>query len=179
MLQSRKGFNQPRVVPAEQEKEAPQADVKKEQAPVVKATPEAKKPTLRDQFSFVLYACAKETTRKYKVMLQDTGLTYTQYIAMHALWDTDNINVKTLGEQLYLDSGTLTPMLRKMEKAGFVARKRNVDDERNLYVHLTEKGKALQNTMLEVEKSIQKELPFTATESRQLLVMLGKILDKF
>jgi len=203
---SRKGFSQPRAAQVEEKKEEPVVEVKPEVKPEPKKEPvkvkevkqevkkvkevkevkEAKQPvkkagkaTLREQFAFVLYACAKETTRKYKMMLRDTGLTYTQYIAMLALWDTDNLNVKTLGEQLYLDSGTLTPMLHKMEDAGFIVRKRNFDDERNLIVSLTEKGKELKKTMIEVEEKIQKELPVSKAEAEQLLVTLGKMLEGF
>lgn len=193
MIQSRKGFNRPRVEvteTAKQEvvknkkvettkKEAPKAvkAVAKKAQPAIKK--QGSKSKLKEQFAFLLYACAKETTRKYKSLLRDTGLTYTQYITLLALWDKDGINVKTLGEQLYLDSGTLTPMLRKMEDTGFIKRKHTAKDERNLIVLLTEKGKAFENEMKQLEKRAFAELPLSEKEARQLAVSLGKMIEGF
>ena len=131
---------------------------------------------LRDQLAFTLYACAKETTRKYKALLRDTGLTYTQYIAMLVLWEKEKINVKTLGEQLYLDSGTLTPMLKKMEDAGFIARTRDYDDERNVIVTLTDAGRKLRSTVAAVEMKAKAALPVTGMEAKQLSATLEKLL---
>lgn len=109
---------------------------------------------LENQLCFPLYACAREVVKKYKPFLDEIGLTYTQYIAMMVLWDKKSMNVKTLGECLHLDSGTLTPLLKKMESEDFVLRKRSEDDERNLIVSLTEKGKALRDKALSIPLKI-------------------------
>ena len=92
------------------------------------------------QISFPLYACAKETVRLYKPHLDKLGLTYTQYIAMLVLWEEEKLTVKELGNRLYLDSGTLTPLLKKLEAKGLLKRERSKEDERNLFITLTEEG---------------------------------------
>ena len=89
---------------------------------------------LSNQLCFPLYACSKEIIRKYKPYLDDIDLTYTQYIAMMVLWEKKTVNVKLLGECLYLDSGTLTPVLKKLESKGYITRERSSEDERNLVV---------------------------------------------
>jgi Transcriptional regulators len=98
---------------------------------------------LENQICFPLYACAKEVIKKYKPFLDEIDLTYTQYIAMMVLWEKKTVNVKSLGECLYLDSGTLTPLLKKMEKKGLVRRERSSEDERNLNVTITGQGESL------------------------------------
>lgn len=85
---------------------------------------------LENQLCFPLYACAKEVTRRYKPFLDEIDLTYTQYIAMMVLWERKSVNVKELGECLYLDSGTLTPLLKRLEQKGLITRKRSEADER-------------------------------------------------
>ena len=98
---------------------------------------------LENQLCFPLYAAAKEMVRKYKSYLDELDLTYTQYITMLVLWEEENLNVKELGSRLYLDSGTLTPLLKKLEAKGYITRERCKEDERNLIIHITEKGDAL------------------------------------
>ncbi|SDS94534.1 transcriptional regulator, MarR family [Paenibacillaceae bacterium GAS479] len=98
---------------------------------------------LDQQLCFALYACSKEVTRLYRPMLQELGLTYTQYVTLLSLWEEDGVAVKCLGKRLYLDSGTLTPLLKKLEASGFVNRVRDSVDERVLRVFLTEKGAGL------------------------------------
>ncbi|MBQ7103500.1 MAG: MarR family transcriptional regulator, partial [Anaerotignum sp.] len=95
---------------------------------------------LRGQLCFPLYACAKETIRLYKPFLDELGLTYTQYITMMVLWEKKCLTVKELGKELYLDSGTLTPLLKKLEAKGYLIRERSKEDERNLFISLTEEG---------------------------------------
>ena len=95
---------------------------------------------LENQLCFPLYACAKEVIRRYTPLLEPLGLTYTQYIAMMVMWEHKSISVKDMGKLLYLDSGTLTPMLKKMEKAGWIRRKRSENDERVVMVTITDKG---------------------------------------
>ena len=96
---------------------------------------------LENQLCFPLYACSKEIIRRYKPFLDELDLTYTQYLAMMVMWDRGEMNVKHLGECLYLDSGTLTPVLKKLESKGYVIRSRSREDERNLIVTITDKGR--------------------------------------
>jgi DNA-binding MarR family transcriptional regulator len=98
---------------------------------------------LEGQLCFPLYAAAKEVVRKYKPYLDEIDLTYTQYITMMVLWDKEQCNVKELGSMLYLDSGTLTPLLKKLESKGYITRCRCKEDERNLIIRITEAGEAL------------------------------------
>lgn len=103
---------------------------------------------LSNQLCFPLYACAKEIVRRYKPYLDELDLTYTQYIAMMVLWEKKEMNVKELGECIYLDSGTLTPLLKKLEAKGYVERHRSKEDERNLIIRITETGEALRTRAL-------------------------------
>ena len=88
---------------------------------------------IENQICFPLYACSKEIIRMYKPFLDELDLTYTQYITMMILWDKGSLNVKELGEQIYLDSGTLTPLLKKLEQKNYITRQRSKDDERTLW----------------------------------------------
>lgn len=105
---------------------------------------------LDNQLCFPLYACAKEIVRKYKPFLDEIDLTYTQYITMMVMWESKKINVKELGERLYLDSGTLTPLLKRLEQKGLVKRERDSTDERVLIVSITEAGEALKEQAVEI-----------------------------
>ena len=98
---------------------------------------------LENQLCFPLYACSKEIVRKYKPFLDELDLTYTQYIAMMVLWERRQISVKDMGALLYLDSGTLTPVLKKLEQKGYLVRARDSEDERVLNVTITELGEKL------------------------------------
>ena len=98
---------------------------------------------LENQLCFPLYAAAKEVVRKYKPFLDELDLTYTQYITMMVLWENESMNVKELGSKLYLDSGTLTPLLKKLESKGYITRSRCKEDERNLIIQITPAGDAL------------------------------------
>ncbi|TVP97093.1 MAG: MarR family transcriptional regulator [Acholeplasmatales bacterium] len=100
---------------------------------------------LEHQICFKHYVISKEIIRHYKPLLEPLGLTYTGYIAMLALWEQDGISVKRLSKRLYLDSGTLTPLLKKLEQQGLLLRQRSVKDERVVHIHLTESGKALKS----------------------------------
>ena len=95
------------------------------------------------QLCFPLYAASKEVIKKYKSFLNELDITYTQYIVMLVLWEENNINVKALGEKLYLDSGTLTPLLKTLENKGYIKRSRLKSDERNLIISITNKGESL------------------------------------
>ena len=105
---------------------------------------------LCNQVCFPLYACSKEIIRKYKPFLDEIDLTYTQYITMMVLWEKKSVNVKTLGESLYLDSGTLTPVLKKLESKGYIKRERSSEDERNLVVSITKEGEDLRDKAISI-----------------------------
>ena len=132
---------------------------------------------LENQICFPLYAVAKETTRKYKPYLEKLDLTYTQYICMMVMWEHKSLNVKTLGEYIYLDSGTLTPLLKKLEDKGYIERKKNAEDERNLVISITDKGMKLRDEALSVPQSIGSCIPLSAEEAAVLYKVLYKILN--
>jgi DNA-binding MarR family transcriptional regulator len=131
---------------------------------------------LENQLCFPLYACAKEVVRLYKPFLDELGLTYTQYITMLVLWERDAVTIKELGEKLYLDSGTLTPLVKKMESQGLVTRSRNASDERSVIVTLTAKGRQLQDRAGEVPAKIGGCLPLSMDEAKTLYQLLYKVL---
>ena len=131
---------------------------------------------LENQLCFPLYAASKEVIRRYKPLLDKVDLTYTQYIAMMVLWEENEINVKTLGEKLFLDSGTLTPLLKKLESKGYITRKRLDKDERNLDISITKKGLALQEKVKNVPEEIGKCVNLSEDEAKMLYNMLYKIL---
>jgi DNA-binding MarR family transcriptional regulator len=133
---------------------------------------------LENQLCFPLYAAAREVVKLYKPFLDGIGLTYTQYIAMMALWEHKTLNVKTLGKYLYLDSGTLTPLLKKLEKDGLLTRSRSDKDERELVVTLTEKGAALRERALEIPRKLGECMPLTIEEAGTLYTLLYKILRR-
>ncbi|EZX21784.1 MarR family transcriptional regulator [Mammaliicoccus sciuri] len=106
-------------------------------------------PPINKQLGFMLYVASKELIKKYTPILKKYNLTYTGYIVLVAIDKNEVINIKTLGDRLYLDSGTLTPLLKKLEEKGFVNRERAINDERNLRVSLTESGVETQGQILE------------------------------
>lgn len=132
---------------------------------------------LENQLCFPLYAAAKEVVRKYKPLLDKIELTYTQYITMMVLWQERKISVKKLGEFLYLDSGTLTPLLKTLEKKGFITRERSSKDERVLDVNITKIGMELRDKASFVPKEISSCLNITKEEAEVLYRILYKILQ--
>ncbi|MBP3568195.1 MAG: MarR family transcriptional regulator [Lachnospiraceae bacterium] len=131
---------------------------------------------LDNQICFPLYACSKEIVRKYKPFLDEIDLTYTQYIAMMVLWEHKEVSVKDLGEYLYLDSGTLTPVLKKLEQKGYVTRARDVQDERVLNVTITEAGEALKEQAVEIPGKIGSCVCLPPEDAIKLYEILQKIL---
>lgn len=113
---------------------------------------------LDNEIGFALYACSKGLIRKYNPVLEKLGLTYTSYLAMLALWEQDQISMSELGKKLYLDSGTLTPLLKKMEKQGLLLRKREDRDERVVLITLTEKGRVLKEKVENTVSSLKETL---------------------
>ena len=131
---------------------------------------------LNNQLCFPLYACARETIKLYKPYLDELDLTYTQYITMMVLWEKQSVTVKELGEALYLDSGTLTPLLKKMEAKGFLTRRRSEQDERSLIVRLTEEGEALKDRALSIPYQMMSCVHLEPEEIRELYRLLYKLL---
>ena len=132
---------------------------------------------LSQQLCFPLYACSREMIKLYKPYLDELGLTYTQYITMMVLWEHKAMTVKALGQELYLDSGTLTPLLKKLEEKGFVTRRRSELDERNLIVTITEKGEAMRDQALHIPGEMTKCINLPREDIRDLYRMLHQLLE--
>ena len=132
---------------------------------------------LSKQLCFPLYACSREMIKLYKPFLDELGLTYTQYITMMVLWEQKAMTVKGLGQALYLDSGTLTPLLKKLEEKGLVTRRRSDKDERNLIVTITESGEALRERALHIPAEMTKCVNLPREDIRELYRMLYKLLE--
>lgn len=131
---------------------------------------------LSSQLCFPVYACAKEITRAYKPMLDHYDLTYTQYITLMVLWEQGKMNVKKLGDALLLDSGTLTPVLKKLEAKGYITRTRAEHDERNLVVEITDAGERLREEMLVVPEQMGVCMNLPQEEIDTLYRLLYKLL---
>lgn len=131
---------------------------------------------LENQLCFPLYAAAKEVVKKYNPFLSEIDLTYTQYIAMMVLWDKQEISVKELGEHLYLDSGTLTPLLKALEKKGFVTRQRSEADERVLIVKITDDGLKLREKAVSIPEQVGSCVKINSDDAKELYRILYKIL---
>lgn len=131
---------------------------------------------LSNQLCFPLYACSKEIVRRYKPFLDKIDLTYTQYITMMVMWEQTSISVKDLGELLFLDSGTLTPVLKTLEQKKLVTRQRSKEDERVLIVTITEEGLALRDQALDVPVQMSSCVQITPEEAKQLYSLLYKLL---
>ena len=131
---------------------------------------------LDNQLCFPLYVCSKEIVRKYKPFLDEIDLTYTQYISMMAMWEHEEVSVKELGEYLFLDSGTLTPVLKTLEKKGLIFRKRSSDDERMLVVSLSERGRALKEEALGVPGKIRECISLDEKDAADLYRILHKMM---
>ena len=133
---------------------------------------------LENQLCFPLYAASKEIVSRYKPALDELDLTYTQYLAMLVLWEHGTISVKDMGKLLYLDSGTLTPLLKKLEQKGYVVRRRDSSDERVLNVSVTETGLGLREKALSVPDKIACTLELNGEERAFLCKILHKLLGE-
>lgn len=131
---------------------------------------------LKNQLCFPLYACSREIVKKYHPFLENIDLTYTQYIVMLVMWEDKKVSVKELGEKLYLDSGTLTPVLKSLEAKGFVTRKRSSEDERVLIVEITKKGAELKEQAAEIPPKMGACVDLTPEEAAELHRLLYKVL---
>lgn len=133
---------------------------------------------LENQLCFPLYACSREVIKRYRPYLEALDLTYTQYIAMMVIWEEGCISVKELGKRLYLDSGTLTPVLKSLEAKGFLQRRRWEEDERVLLVQATEEGMALRDRALHIPVELAACVDLTGEEAATLYALLYKLLGK-
>ncbi|MEV5149939.1 MarR family transcriptional regulator [Streptomyces sp. NPDC052727] len=127
------------------------------------------------QICFSLHAASRAFNSVYRVILKDLGLTYPQYLVMLVLWEQGDLPVKKLGEQLRLDSGTLSPLVKRLEGAGLVRRERSAEDERSVRVHLTEEGTALRERALEVPRRIMAATGFDLAEIVDLHARLNRL----
>lgn len=131
---------------------------------------------LDNQLCFALYVCSKEIIRKYSPLLEPLGLTYTAYITLLCLWEKDNVTVKELGSRLFLDSGTLTPLLKKMEGQGLVTRTRGGKDERTVYIQLTSQGKEMKEKCRDIPKQMMCQNILDMKNAAPLLKTLHQIM---
>lgn len=134
---------------------------------------------LSNQVCFPLYACGKEIVRKYQPYLEKLDLTYTQYIVLLVLWEKDKISVKEIGEKLYLDSGTLTPLLNKLEKKGYIKKQKQPHDERELIISLTKSGLSLKEEAKKIPPQIANKVKLSEQETISLYSLLYKVLEGF
>ena len=132
---------------------------------------------LENQLCFPLYAAAREIVKRYRPHLDAIGLTYTQYITMMVMWEQGEITVKSLGEKLYIDSGTMTTVLKSLEAKGFVVRQRSTEDERSVCVILTENGEKLKEIAADIPQKIADCVGLEPTEAMQLYSLLYKIFN--
>lgn len=133
---------------------------------------------IENQLCFPLYACAKEVVRRYRQPLDDLHLTYTQYIVMMVLWEYGGMTEGELGQKVHLDSGTLTPLLKRLEKQGMINRIRPEHNERKLFLSLTEAGEALKERAVAVPAAMEGCIELEPEELVQLKSLLDKALLK-
>ena len=133
---------------------------------------------LANQLCFPLYAAARNVTGLYAPYLKDLGLTYTQYIVFLVLWERDGVSVTEIGQRLMLDNGTLSPLLKKMEQAGYVERRRSRRDDRVVEITLTEAGRALQEKAKDVPAHVASCIDLPPEKARTLYLLLYELLDR-
>ena len=131
---------------------------------------------LENQLCFPLYAAAREVVKRYRPHLDELDITYTQYITMMVMWERKEITVKALGEKLFLDSGTMTPVLKSLESKGYVTRKRSTTDERSVSVFLTDCGEALKKKAVDIPGKVAGCVGLEPAEAAVLYETLYKIL---
>lgn len=132
---------------------------------------------LDDQLCFALYAASRSITGAYREGLGKLGLTYPQFVTLLALWECDGLGVKELGERLHLDSGTLSPLLKRLEALGLVERQRARDDERRVHIHLTKTGTELQQPVLQVQRDVAARVGLTPEEAALLRTLARRLTD--
>jgi len=132
---------------------------------------------LNNQLCFALYASSNAIAKLFNQKLDKLGLTYTQFLVLLVLWETDGLSVKTLSSKLKLDSGTVTPILKRLEKADILSRKRNPNDERSVNVYLTEQGKSLEHEVADIQKKVACETELSESEFVELRSTLHGLLE--
>ena len=132
---------------------------------------------LENQLCFPLYAASRRIINQYPPYLSQLDITYTQYVTMMVLWEEKRISVKNLGHRLFLDSGTLTPVLKSLEAKGYISRSRSKDDERVLIVEITSQGEALKESALDIPRQVSGCVKLTADEAVTLYRLLYKVLE--
>ena len=133
---------------------------------------------LDNQVCFPIYAASRLVMQAYRPLLADLGLTYPQYLVMMVLWETDALTVREIGARLYLDSGTLTPLLKRLEKQGLLTRNRRIEDDRTVENHLTEAGQALKEAALKVPDELVCNAELDPSELGTLQKQLNSLVDK-
>lgn len=133
--------------------------------------------SLDRQVCFGLYAASNLITRRYRPFLAELGLTFPQYLVMLVLWESEPQTVSAIGERLHLDSGTLTPLLKRLEASGLVARRRDEADERRVLVSLTDAGDALRVPARQVPKAFRRNVTFSAAETESLGTSLTQLIS--
>lgn len=133
---------------------------------------------LDDQLCFALYAASRSITSAYRDGLAGLGLTYPQFVTLLVLWETDNITVKSLGQRLHLESGTLSPLLKRLEALELVTRHRATDDERRVHVRLTPAGSALKGPVLDVQRDVASTLGLTPEEATMLKSLAHRLMGE-
>lgn len=133
---------------------------------------------LKNQICFPLYAVSNKIIRKYTPLLEKLDLTYTQYITMMVMWEKKQVNEKQLGECLFLKSGTLTPLLKKLEAKGYITRERDKNDERNLIISITDLGESLKDKAINIPIELASEMKLSIKEAESLYKILYKLLGE-
>ena len=132
---------------------------------------------LSNQLCFPLYAAARSVTGLYTPLLKPLGLTYTQYIVLLVLWEKDGVSVTEIGKRLRLDNGTLSPLLKKLEKAGYVERQRSREDDRVVVITLTEAGRDLQEQVRDIPARVGSCIALSPEKAQQLYGLLYELLE--
>jgi DNA-binding MarR family transcriptional regulator len=134
---------------------------------------------LKNQLCFKLYALSRQITNVYRPVLEEIGITYPQYLVMLVLWEEQLMSVKTLGERLYLDSGTLTPLLKRLEQKAFITRRRDAADERSVLIALTSAGKKIQQKATCIPEELSKTLALDKKRYEEIKSTLDHLLAQF
>ena len=137
-----------------------------------------KTPQLGNQLCFPLYVIAKEITGLYRPLLEELDITYPQYLVMMVLWEHQRLTVNQIGEKLFLDSGTITPILKRLEAKSYIVRQRKIEDERVVEISLTDEGERLQDKACLIPEKMNDRLDLSETDVQELKQAISKLLDK-
>ena len=137
-----------------------------------------KTPQLGNQLCFPLYVIAKEITGLYRPLLEELDITYPQYLVLMVLWEHQRLTVNQIGEKLFLDSGTITPLLKRLEAKSYIVRQRKIEDERVVEISLTDEGERLQDKACLIPEKMNDRLDLSETDVQELKQAVSKLLDK-